>query len=70
MIRSGRLGMAVSTVTLISMNCQGLSDRKNRADTLNYLKSKKYSVYLLQDTHFTTKEERYIRTQWGYDCLF
>ena len=25
---------------------------------------------MLQDTHFTNKEENYIRTQWGFDCLF
>ena len=52
------------------MNCQGLSDKTKRADTLNFLKSKKYSVYILQDTHFIDKEENYIRTQWGFECYF
>ena len=62
--------MAESTITLISMNCQGLSSKTKRADTLNFLKSKRYSIYMLQDTHFTNKEENYIRTQWGFDCFF
>ena len=59
-----------NSVTFISMNCQGLSNKIKRADTLNFLKSKKYSVYMLQDTHFTHKEENYIRTQWGFECYF
>lgn len=57
-------------VTFVSMNCQGLSNKNSRADTLNFLKGKKFSVYFIQDTHFTTKEEKYIRTQWGYECFF
>ena len=27
-------------------------------------------VYLLQDTHLTSKQEKYIRTIWGFDCIF
>lgn len=52
------------------MNCQGLSNQEKRSDTLILLKSKKHSIYFLQDTHFTTKEEKYIRTQWGFECYF
>ena len=57
-------------ITFISMNCQGLGDKAKRKDVLHFLKQKKHSIYLLQDTHFTEKEEKYIRTQWGYDCYF
>lgn len=52
------------------MNTQGLSDKNHRRDTLHFLKSKNYSIYFLQDTHFTCKEENYIRAQWGYECYF
>lgn len=52
------------------MNTQGLSDRTKRRDVLNFLKSKNYSVYFLQDTHFTAKEESYIRSIWGYECFY
>ncbi|MCG7879939.1 MAG: endonuclease/exonuclease/phosphatase family protein [Candidatus Thiodiazotropha endolucinida] len=62
--------MAHNTITFVSMNCQGLSGAFKRADTLNFLRSKKYSIYFLQDTHFTDKEENYIRTQWGFECYF
>ena len=41
-----------------------------RSDTFNFLRNKNHSVYFLQDTHFTTKEQNYIRTQWGFECYF
>lgn len=59
-----------SKVSCISLNTQGLSDPSKRKDVLNCLKSKQYCIYFLQDTHFTQKEENYIRSQWGYECYF
>ena len=52
------------------MNVQGLGDKAKRKDVLNFLKSKRYSICMLQDTHFTENEEVYIRSQWGYECYF
>ena len=57
-------------IILASLNCQGLGDKNKRKDVLNFLKQKKYSIYCIQDTHFTEKEEKYIRTQWGFECFF
>ena len=57
-------------ITIVSVNTQGLGDKSKRKDVLNFLKSKKYSIYFLQDTHFTKPEENYIRAQWGYQCFF
>ena len=59
-----------NNITIISMNVQGLGDRSKRKDVLNLLKSKNYSICMLQDTHFTAAEEIYIRAQWGYECYF
>jgi exonuclease III len=59
-----------NNVSVISMNVQGLGDRAKRRDVINFLKSKKYSICMLQDTHFTNKEEKYIRSIWGYDTYF
>ena len=42
----------------------------SRKDTLNVLKQKKYSIYFLQDTHFTKKRENYIRSQLAFECFF
>ena len=57
-------------VTITSMNAQGLGDKNKRKDLLNLLKSRKYSICMLQDTHFTDTEEIFIRSQWGYECFF
>ena len=62
--------MSENEITICSFNCQGLGGREKRKDVLNFLKQKNYSIYCLQDTHFTEKEENYIRSQWGYDCIF
>ena len=62
--------MVPNYITIVSMNCQGLSNQEKRSDTFNFLKSKKHFIYFLQDTHFTTKEEKHIRTQWGFECYF
>ena len=40
-------------ITFISMNCNGLNDSAKRRDVLNFLKSKRFSIYFLQETHFT-----------------
>ena len=57
-------------IIISSFNCQGLGGKEKRKDVLNYLKQKHFSIYCLQDTHFTEKEEKYIRAQWGYECYF
>lgn len=59
-----------SCFTILSMNCQGLGDIDKCRDVLHFLRQKKYDIYLLQDTHFTIKQEKYIRTMWGLDCVF
>lgn len=55
---------------IISVNCQGLGDKRKCQDVLMNLKLKKYNVYFIQDTHFTTEEENYIETMWGHDVFF
>ena len=59
-----------SNIKILSMNCQGLGDPGKRKDVFHYLKQKKFAIYLLQDTHFTSKEENYIRSMWGFECFF
>ena len=40
-------------VTILSINCRGLADVEQRNDVLHYLKKEKYSIYCLQETHFS-----------------
>ena len=57
-------------ITIASMNTQGLNDYKKRRDVFQYLKQKKFSIIFLQDTHFESKLEKQIRSEWGYEIFF
>ena len=59
----------MESLKLMSMNCRGLGDFSKRKDVFEYLRSKDASIYCLQDTHFTEKNEKIIRGQWGYECI-
>ena len=53
-------------VTILSMNCRGLADVEKRNDVLHYLKKKNYSIYCLQETHFSEEIHSLITSKWGY----
>jgi len=57
-------------VTILSMNCRGLADVEKRNDVLHYLKKKNYSIYCLQETHFSEKIDSLITSKWGYKAYF
>ena len=57
-------------VTIVSMNGQGLGDKAKHRDVINFFKSKKYSIVMLQDTHFIEKDIKAIRSIWGYEVYF
>ena len=58
------------SLSIVSINCQGLGDLRKRRDVFNYLRSKKHSIYFLQDTHFVEQQENFISAEWGYKCYF
>ena len=57
-------------ITVLSANCQGLCDRIKRKDVFSYLREKRYSIYCLQDTHFSPDQEQIIKNEWGYNTYF
>ena len=57
-------------VTIQSMNCRGLADVEKRNDVLHYLKKKKYSIYCLQESHFSEEIHSLITSKWGYKTDF
>ena len=57
----------VDNIKIMSLNCRGLGNTQKRKDVLNYLRQKKYSIYCLQDTHFTHELENHIRSEWWYE---
>ena len=50
--------MADNAITLVSLNRQGLSDKTVRADTLNFLQSKNYSIFMLKRHLFFQKRRK------------
>ena len=60
----------MDSITILSLNCQGLGNARKRRDVFHYLKQNSCSIYYLQDTHFSTKLEAYVKAEWGYNCFF
>ena len=58
------------TLKIASLNCRGLGGFHKRRDVFSFLREKNFSIYLLQDTHFTCDIEERISREWGYDCYF
>ena len=56
-------------MNIISFNANGLADYKKRIDVFDFLKSKKPSIVLLQETHWTNDLENVIRSEWGFDII-
>ena len=50
-----------------TFNCNGLGDIKKRKDVFHNLRSKNCDIYLLQETHLKTEDEKFIRSNWGYN---
>ena len=57
------------SVKLLTFNCRGLGGMEKRRDVLNYLKQKNFSIYMLQDTHFTNDDLHLARSIWGYEIF-
>ena len=61
--------MKGQVLKMVYYNCQGLIMKEKRGDVLNYLYSKVYNIYCLQDTHFVEQDEVQIKNQWQGECI-
>lgn len=59
----------MSNLKILTLNCRGLGDKNKRKDVFGHLREKNFSIYCIQDTHFTKKDLKYIRAQWGYNIF-
>ena len=58
-------------VTIFSQNCRGgLSVATKRMDPFQNVRSKKYNIVCLQDTHINKNLESFIKAEWGYEAYF
>ena len=56
-----------NSISVLSVNCQGLRNYAKRLDVINYFKETHASIVCLQDTHWTEKDSKAIETLWGND---
>ena len=59
----------MEALTILSMNCRGLADKKKRRDVLNYLRGKKPDIVLLQDIHLDDRSSEWIILEWGFEGI-
>ena len=57
----------MSSLQICTLNCRGLQDHKKRKDVFKYLRERKASIFCIQDTHFTEDDDKFIRSQWGFE---
>ena len=57
-------------LTIASLNVRGLRDNLKRREVFNWLRSKKYSIYMLQECHCTEYTNPVWSAEWGYQAIF
>lgn len=60
----------MSSLKILSVNCQGLRNTSKIKDAFDMLKSKNCYISCFQDTHFTNDVENIVRSMWGSECYF
>ena len=61
--------MTEGNFEICSFNCNGLADYSKRKDIFDFLRAKNFNIYLLQETHWTTDQENFIRSNWGFEVF-
>ena len=59
---------SIASLKIVTFNVNGLANHTKRKDVFDYLRKCKYDVILLQETHWKSSSENFIRSGWGYNC--
>ena len=54
---------------ICSLNVRGLGERLKRRETFNWLRAKKFAIYLLQETRCSENTITTWSSKWGYKAL-
>ena len=57
-------------IQISSLNVRGIGDKRKRSELFNWLRSKKISLYLLQEVHCSNDTISIWSSEWGYKSLF
>ena len=55
---------------IASLNVRGIGNNTKRREVFNWLRSKKFSIYMLQEAHCTENTTDIWTSEWGYKTLF
>ena len=61
--------MENNNINICSYNCNGLGDHLKRKDVFDFVRSRKFDICLLQETHLLTSQENFIRSCWGGEVV-
>ena len=64
------LRLSCNDLKICSLNVRGLGERLKRRETYNWLRKKKFSIDLLQETHCSENTTATWSSEWGYKTLF
>jgi len=60
----------MSNITISSLNVRGLDNNEKRREIFQWLRKKKFSIYMLQEVHCTEISFETWATEWGYRAFF
>ena len=55
---------------IASLNVRGIGNNTKRREVFNWLRSKKFSIYMLQEVHCSENTADLWACEWGYKTLF
>ena len=56
------------TFKICTYNSNGLANCMKKKDVFDYLRKNKCNIYFLQECHWKSDSEKYIRAAWGYNA--
>ena len=57
-------------IQISSLNVRGMGDKQKRSEIFNWLRSKNFSLYLLQEVHCSNDKISIWSSEWGFKSLF
>ena len=55
---------------IASLNVRGIGNNAKRREVFNWLRTKKFSIYMLQEVHCSENTTDSWTSEWGYKALF
>ena len=60
---------AIESLKIITFNVNGQGNHCKQKDVFDYLRKSKFDIILIQESHWKSDSENFIRSCWGYNCF-